>query len=91
MQIVLLRLIEKGRGELHNNFAGNGKMSSSTSSRKISLRSVRMGSLTNEILNVLGDEKEIRIILEENRDFLLEPLEEEDTAVVRQLIDNSNQ
>ena len=50
-----------------------------------------MGSLTNEILNVLGDEKEIRIILEENRDFLLEPLEEEDTAVVRQLIDNSNQ
>jgi len=37
-----------------------------------------MGSLTNELLNVIGDEKSIRTILEDSRDFLLEPLEEED-------------
>lgn len=56
---------------------------SALSSQKSSIRSIRMGSLTNELLNVIGDEKSIRTILEDSRDFLLEPLEEEDALAVR--------
>jgi hypothetical protein len=55
---------------------------SSTKSTRISVRSVRMASLTNELLNALGDENAIRIILQDNRDFLLQPLEEDDILVV---------
>ena len=59
---------------------------SSTKSTRISVRSVRMAALTNELLNALGDENAIRIILQDNRDFLLEPLEEDDILVVRKPI-----
>jgi len=45
---------------------------------RVNLRSLRMSSLTNDLLNSLGDEAEMRSILEENRDFLLKPLEVED-------------
>jgi len=55
----------------------NNNSTPSSSSQQSSIRSIRMGSLTNELLNVLGDETSIRRILEESRDFLLEPLEEE--------------
>lgn len=46
---------------------------------RVDLRSLRMSSLTNDLLNSLGDEIEMRSILEENRDFLLDPLEVEDS------------
>jgi len=46
---------------------------------RVDLRSVRMSSLTSDLLNSLGDESEMRSILEDNRDFLLEPLEVEDS------------
>jgi hypothetical protein len=59
---------------------------SSTKSTRISIRSVRMAALTNELLNALGDENAIRIILQDNRDFLLEPLEEDDILVVRKTV-----
>ena len=59
---------------------------SSTKSTRISVRSVRMAALTNELLNALGDENAIRIILQDNRDFLLEPLEEDDILVVRKTV-----
>lgn len=61
----------------------NNNSTPSSSSQQSSIRSIRMGSLTNELLNVLGDETSIRRILEESRDFLLEPLEEEDELAVR--------
>ena len=59
---------------------------SSTKSTRISVRSIRMAALTNELLNALGDENAIRIILQDNRDFLLEPLEEDDILVVRKTV-----
>jgi len=59
----------------------NNKSSRSPGSSppRVVLRSVRMSSLTNDLLNSLGDETAMRAILEENRDFLLEPLEEEES------------
>lgn len=50
-------------------------------SAQVDIRSLRMSSLTNDLLNSLGDETAMRSILEENRDFLLEPLEVEDSVV----------
>mmetsp|Transcript_19266 Transcript_19266/g.53692 ORF Transcript_19266/g.53692 Transcript_19266/m.53692 type:complete len:189 (-) Transcript_19266:106-672(-) len=50
---------------------------------QVSLRSLRMTSLTDDILNSLGDQAAVRAILEENKDFLLEPLESEDSLAVR--------
>ena len=50
---------------------------------RVDLRSLRMSSLTNDLLNSLGDETAMRSILEENRDFLLDPLEVEDSIAVR--------
>ena len=63
----------------------NNKTSRSSNSAppRVSLRSVRMSNLTNELLNSLGDENVMRTILEDNRDFLLEPLEEEGSMAVR--------
>merc|ERR1712238_193151 len=65
-------------GMVSSNNNNNNNSTPSSSSQQSSIRSIRMGSLTNELLNVLGDETSIRRILEESRDFLLEPLEEED-------------
>lgn len=39
-----------------------------------------MTSLTDDLLNGLGNQAAVRAILEENRDFLLEPLESEDSV-----------
>eukprot|EP00536_Pseudo-nitzschia_multiseries_P007058 jgi/Psemu1/286861/fgenesh1_pg.158_\ len=47
---------------------------------QVSLRSLRMTSLTDDLLNGLGNQAAVRAILEENRDFLLEPLESEDSV-----------
>jgi len=44
-----------------------------------------MSSLTGDLLNSIGDETAMRTILEDNRDFLLEPLEEEDALAVRSM------
>jgi len=59
----------------------NNKSSRSSGSAppRVDLRSLRMSSLTGDLLNGLGDEAAMRTILEENRDFLLEPLEVEDS------------
>lgn len=59
----------------------NNKSSRSPGSSppRVDLRSVRMSSLTSDLLNSLGDETAMRTILEENHDFLLEPLEVEDS------------
>lgn len=43
---------------------------------QISLRKTRMQELTNELLNAVGDESETQKILEDYREFLIEPLEE---------------
>lgn len=53
--------------------------SSSSAPPRVDLRSIRMSSLTTDILNSLGDAAAIRTILEDNRAFLLEPLEVEDS------------
>ena len=53
------------------------------STARVDLRSLRMGSVTNDLLNALGDKDSMRAILEDNRDFLLEPLEVEDSVAVR--------
>jgi hypothetical protein len=59
--------------------------------RQISLRKTRMTEMTNRLLNSAGGEDDdddddvtetINSILEEYRDFLLEPLEVEDAALV---------
>lgn len=75
-------LIDEGFNPLNYRRSNTGVLSS-TKSTRISIRSVRMASLTNELLNALGDENAIRIILQDNRDFLLQPLEEDDILVVR--------
>lgn len=53
--------------------------SSGSAPPRVDIRSIRMGSLTTDLLNSLGDEAVMRTILEDNRDFLLEPLEVEDS------------
>lgn len=62
--------------------ASSGKPFSSSTSQ-VSLRSFRMTQVTTDLLNSIDDEKAIRTILEDNEDFLLEPLEEEDAVAVR--------
>ena len=56
--------------------------SSGSAPPRVDIRSIRMGSLTTDLLNSLGDEAVMRTILEDNRDFLLEPLEVEDSLAV---------
>ena len=56
--------------------------SSGSAPPRVDIRSIRMGSLTTDLLNSLGDEAVMRSILEDNRDFLLEPLEVEDSLAV---------
>lgn len=46
---------------------------------RVDLRSMRMSSLTGDLLDSLGDNVAMRTILEDNRDFLLEPLEVADS------------
>ena len=65
------------------NYQRNNKSSRSSTGGQVDLRSLRMSSLTNDLLNNLGNEAMMREILEDNRDFLLEPLEVEDSVAVR--------
>ena len=67
------------------NYRGKNKTnrSSGNSQAQVSLRALRMSSFTDDLLNSLGDKTATRAILEENRDFLLEPLESEDSLAVR--------
>jgi len=65
------------------NYQRNNKSSRSSGGGQVDLRSLRMSSLTNDLLNNLGNEAMMREILEDNRDFLLEPLEVEDSVAVR--------
>ncbi len=58
---------------------GRGDNQKSNSSAKLDIRSMRMSSLTGDLLNRIGDEAATRALLEENRDFLLEPLEVPDS------------
>ena len=51
------------------------------SANQISLRKTRMQEIVNELLNVVGDSDRTRSILEENTDFLLDPLDD-DQAVL---------
>merc|ERR1711937_534158 len=55
------------------NYQRNNKSSRSSTGGQIDLRSLRMSSLANDLLNNLGNEAMMREILEDNRDFLLEP------------------
>mmetsp|Transcript_4408 Transcript_4408/g.9558 ORF Transcript_4408/g.9558 Transcript_4408/m.9558 type:complete len:214 (-) Transcript_4408:606-1247(-) len=63
------------------NYRGKNKTnrSSGSAQAQVSLRALRMSSFTDDLLNSLGDKTATRAILEENRDFLLEPLESEDS------------
>jgi len=63
------------------NYRGKNKTnrSSGSAQSQVSLRALRMSSFTDDLLNSLGDKTATRAILEENRDFLLEPLESEDS------------
>ncbi|VEU38804.1 unnamed protein product [Pseudo-nitzschia multistriata] len=53
--------------------------SSGSAQAQVNLRSMRMSSMTDDLLNSLGNKAAMRAVLEENRDFLLEPLESEET------------
>jgi hypothetical protein len=55
----------------------------SYSGTQISLRKTSMQELTNELLNAVGDGVETQQILEDYRDFLLEPLEDLEAVLVR--------
>ena len=57
--------------------------SSGSAQAQVNLRSMRMSSMTDDLLNSLGNKAAMRAVLEENRDFLLEPLESEETLAVR--------
>ena len=49
---------------------------------RISLRKTKMQELTGQLLDAVGDEAETQRILEEYKDFLLEPLEDLEAALV---------
>ena len=55
------------------------KKANMNSATKLDIRSMRMSSLTGDLLNAIGDATATRKLLEENRDFLLEPLEVPDS------------
>ena len=55
------------------------KKANMNSATKLDIRSMRMSSLTGDLLNAIGDATATRQLLEENRDFLLEPLEVPDS------------
>ena len=61
----------------------NSSRSAGSTPPRIDLRSIRMSSVTGDLLNSLGDESAMRTILDDNRDFLLEPLEVPDSLAVR--------
>jgi hypothetical protein len=77
--------LEQGNFNPFDYKTANTKSSRSSGSAppRVDIRSIRMGSLTTDLLNSLGDEAVMRTILEDNRDFLLEPLEVEDSLAVR--------
>jgi hypothetical protein len=45
---------------------------------QISLRKTDYQALTNELLNMVQDPEQVQVILQANREFLLEPLEDDD-------------
>jgi hypothetical protein len=53
---------------------------------QISLRKTRMQELTNELMNVAADESATRQILLNDKDFLLEPLEDPEAVLVSDLV-----
>lgn len=53
--------------------------SASITAPRVDIRSLRMSYITGDLLNSLGDDAEMLTILEDNRDFLLEPLEVPDS------------
>lgn len=57
----------------------------SYSGTQISLRKTTMTELTNEMLNAVGDDEAMKTILEDYRDFLLEPLNDLEAVLVRNL------
>jgi hypothetical protein len=57
----------------------------SYSGTQISLRKTTMTELTNEMLNAVGDDEAMQTILEDYRDFLLEPLDDLEAVLVRNL------
>lgn len=61
----------------------NSSRSAGSTPPRVDLRSIRMSSVTGDLLNNLGDKAAMRTILEDNRDFLLEPLEVPDSLAVR--------
>lgn len=55
----------------------------SSVTNRISLRKMRMKDLNEGLLGASGDDDRTRELLEEYRDFLLEPLEDPDAVLVR--------
>ena len=53
------------------------------SATQISLRKTRMQELNNDLLNAAGDKERTQQILQDNKDFLLEPLEDSEAVLVR--------
>lgn len=51
------------------------------SGTQISLRKSTMDQLVNELLNVVGNEQQTTEVLENYKDFLLEPLEDDDAVL----------
>ena len=49
---------------------------------KVSLRQTSMQELTEKLLNVVGDQKEMDSLLLEYKEFLLEPLDDQDAVLV---------
>lgn len=60
-----------------SSFANN--LNSSTRN-VVSLRKTRMQSMTNAMLNAVPDEAQLLLLLQEHKDFLLEPLEDADAV-----------
>ena len=54
----------------------------SYSGTQISLRKTRMQELTNELLNAAGNESAMNDILQDYKDFLIEPLEDPEAVLV---------
>lgn len=55
---------------------------SSTSTRQISLRNMRMQELITDLLEVVGNAEGTRRVLDDSKDFLLQPLEDQEAVLV---------
>lgn len=67
-----------------------GNSAYSFSANQISLRKTRMQELVNELLNVVDDPKAMQTLLEEQVDFLLEPLDDDRAVLDPDSIYSSN-